>query len=280
MWGKFESPTVEQVPEADDITGTKENQKGDNIKPQLIRLLDQIQNRKNESVKEQGSPDDVKQRLSKSLNNLELNSSSVQEQVNGNLNNENNEKLGRAYSEGKSMVVQYPTLISDHLPPIKIEELSSSKTVQGIDKFAVYDDFEDSDPSTWIRQESDLISNHGKFPELDSAHVASYSKRESNGSQEEFEEIYRTNRNRLEIPFKDKPEWGQLPKEPSAEMDTPRIVLTTDRGQHKLIASPSVNPTRLSPGGFSIASWIGESENRTKLTLPPAFIALDVENCG
>ncbi|THD25804.1 hypothetical protein D915_003137 [Fasciola hepatica] len=266
---RFESSKVEQVPEADNITGTKENQKNDNIKPQLIRLLDQIQNRKNESVEEQGSPDGVKQRLSKSLNNLELNSNSDQEQVNGNRNNEDNEKLGRAYSEGNSMIVQYPTLISEHLPPIKIEELPPSQTVQGIDKFAVSDGVEDSDPSTLIRQESDLISNHGRVRGTD----------ENIDPRDGFTERRLTSF-RHPIPFKDKPDWGQLPKEPSAELDTPRIVLTTDSGQHKLIASPSVNPTRLSPGGFSIASWIGESENRTKLALPPAFIALDVENCG
>ncbi|VDP88500.1 unnamed protein product [Echinostoma caproni] len=82
-----------------------------------------------------------------------------------------------------------------------------------------------------------------------------------------------------QVPFSDQQNWGQLPKEPSAELDKPKIVLTADSGQHKLLIS--TNTSVAAPHGqtLSTGSWIN-NENRMSLSLPPAFRALDVENCG
>lgn len=275
---RFENSQDERLSELDDANSQQDAE----VKPQLVRLLDQIRNRTTETVNGQDSLDGVKRRLSKSLSNLELTTPRPnQDQINGKPSVGDNDPFNRTCSEGDSVSMQCPTPISRQLVPSTFKEPPPSQTVQDVAESKASNGHGDSVPDVELKPQSAPSFNHEELPTRGTKQKDDEPMHDPKRSQEEFEEIYLTNRNRLVIPYSDKRDWGQLPREPSAELDAPNIVLTTEGGQHKLIAKSGVFQTRPTPPGtFSVASWIGENDNRMKLALPPAFTALDVESCG
>lgn len=159
---RFENSQNKRLSELDDAEQPQDSQQDAEVKPQLVRLLDQIRNRTTETVNGQDSMDGVKLRLSKSLSNLELTTPRPnQDQINGKTSFGDNDPFNRTCSESDSVSMQCPTPISRQLVPGTFKELSPSQTVQEVVESRASNGHGDSVPDEVFKPQSAPTFNHG-----------------------------------------------------------------------------------------------------------------------
>ncbi|VDP90254.1 unnamed protein product [Echinostoma caproni] len=188
--------TTEAVPDKRELVEPNTDQGSAKLTPQLTRLIDQIRNRTVRTGNETEDQDDIKQRLSRSMNNLD-NLSQQLIPKNGDITEQQipiNNPLSRTHSEGQNVKAETPP-ISEQIARVVTEEPVETTSVQKMEQSQT--DRDKTEATAVFSNQQTHFSNRTEVPQLEL--VKPKISPRSGGSQEEFEQIYETNRNRLEV---------------------------------------------------------------------------------